>query len=64
MLQRELIYTAVTRAKKELYVICEPDTFYKGVINQRIKGTTLAEKAEFFKGKAEAEGSFVLKGGN
>lgn len=51
MLQRELLYTAVTRAKKELYVICEPDHFIKGINNQRITGNTLAEKAEFFKGK-------------
>lgn len=51
MLQRELLYTAVTRAKRELYVICEPDAFDKGVRNQKIKGTTLAEKAEYFKGK-------------
>lgn len=51
MLQRELLYTAITRAKKELYVICEPDHFDKGVRNQKIKGTTLAEKAEYFKGK-------------
>lgn len=51
MLQRELLYTAITRAKKELYVICEPDHFIKGIQNQRITGNTLAEKAEFFKGK-------------
>lgn len=53
MLQRELLYTAVTRARKELFVICEPDSFEKGIINQRIKGNTLQEKAEFFKGKLE-----------
>lgn len=51
MLQRELLYTAITRAKKELYVICEPDAFDIGVTRQKIKGTTLAEKAEYFKGK-------------
>lgn len=51
MIQRELLYTAITRAKHELYVICEPDHFDKGVRNQKIKGTTLAEKAEYFKGK-------------
>lgn len=51
MLQRELLYTAVTRAKQELYVICEPDTFTKGITGQRIKGNTMAEKAEVFKGK-------------
>jgi len=51
MIQRELLYTAVTRAREELYVICEPDTFTKGIINQRIIGNTLTEKAEYFKGK-------------
>lgn len=53
MLQRELMYTAVTRAREELYVICEPESFSKGITSQRIKGNTLAEKAEFFKGKLE-----------
>jgi len=51
MMQRELLYTAVTRAREELYVICEPETFTKGIISQRIKGDTLEAKAEFFKGK-------------
>lgn len=55
MNQRELLYTAVTRAKKSLYVICEPETFTNGIISQRIKGNTLAEKAEFFKGKLNNE---------
>lgn len=53
MLQRELLYTALTRARNEVYVICEPDTFTKGVISQKIKGDTLAEKAEYFKGRIE-----------
>jgi len=53
MIQRELLYTAVTRAKEELYIICEPDTFTKGITNQRIHGNTWQEKAEFFKGKLE-----------
>ena len=51
MLQRELLYTAVTRAREELYVICEPESFTNGIKSQKIKGTTLAEKAEYFKGK-------------
>jgi ATP-dependent exoDNAse (exonuclease V) alpha subunit len=55
MLQRELLYTGITRAKEELYVICEPDSFEKGIRKQRITGNTLEEKAEFFKGKV-AEG--------
>ncbi len=50
MLQRELLYTAVTRAKEELYIICEPESFIKGITNQRIKGNTLAEKAIYFQG--------------
>jgi exodeoxyribonuclease V alpha subunit len=53
MMQRELLYTAVTRAKKELFIICEPDTFTTAVKSQRIKGNTLLEKAEYFKGKIE-----------
>lgn len=51
MLQRELLYTAVTRAKEELYIICEPESMKKGILSQKIKGNTLAEKAEWFKGK-------------
>ena len=51
MLQRELLYTAVTRAKEELVIICELDHFVKGIESQKIKGNTLAEKAEQFKGK-------------
>lgn len=54
MLQRELLYTAVTRAKEELYVICHPDAFVKGITGQRIKGNTLAEKCKYFMGKVEA----------
>jgi len=53
MLQRELLYTGVTRAREELYIICEPESFTKGILAQRIKGNTIEEKAEFFKGKLE-----------
>ena len=55
MLQRELCYTAVTRAKKELFIICESDTFTKAIQSQRIKGNSLAEKAEYFKGLRDAK---------
>lgn len=61
MLQRELLYTAVTRAREELYIICEPETFVNGIKSQRVKGNTLAEKAEFFKGKLD--NGFVLNEG-
>lgn len=53
MTYRELLYTAVTRAKQELFCICESDTFEKGIVRQRIKGSTWQEKAEYFKGKLE-----------
>ena len=59
MWNRELLYTAITRARKELYIICEPDrgqkpgTLTKAARSPRIKGDTLAEKAEYFKGKQE-----------
>lgn len=55
MLQRELLYTGVTRAGEELFIICEPETFINGIKSQRVKGDTLAEKAEFFKGKVNGE---------
>ena len=53
MLQRELLYTAVTRAREELYIICEPESFTKGIRAQKIKGNTIAEKAEYFKGRSK-----------
>lgn len=53
MVSRELLYTGVTRAREELYVICEPETFTNGINSQRVKGNTLEEKAEYFKGKLE-----------
>ena len=55
MLQRELLYTAVTRAREELVIICERDSFEKGIESQRIKGNTLKEKAIYFKGKYSTE---------
>lgn len=57
MISRELLYTATTRFKKYLHVICEVDSFYNGVKSQRIKGDTLKQKAEFFKGKQQEPGS-------
>ncbi len=51
MLSRELLYTGVTRAREQLILMCEADSIQKGIERQRIKGQTLAEKAEFFKGK-------------
>jgi ATP-dependent exoDNAse (exonuclease V) alpha subunit len=55
MVQRELLYTAVTRAREELYIICEPESFVKGILSQRVKGDTLEEKAQYFMGKLDKQ---------
>lgn len=58
MLSRELVYTAVTRAKHELLIICEGDTKpYQNSIaaaaaRPRIPGNSLRDKIEFFRQKA------------
>lgn len=64
MLTRELMYTAITRARHELFIICEPDRTVSGSHipnslnraskNPEIKGVTLQEKAEFFKAKKKS----------
>lgn len=46
---RELIYTAVSRAKTYVTIICDPKTLTRGIENQRIPGSTLEEKKEHFK---------------
>lgn len=53
MLQRELLYTGVTRAKKQLTIVCEKDSFTNGILSQRIKGNTLEEKAIYFQGRKD-----------
>lgn len=62
LISRELLYTAVTRAKRQLIIIAEKNTFYKGVAAPRIKGNTVAEKAEYFKGKLDAKLATSSKG--
>lgn len=52
-LSRELVYTAMTRARKHLHIFTHPDGLAAACRNQRIKGNTIAEKAEFFKGKRD-----------
>ena len=51
MVRRELLYTAITRAREQLVIICEKDTFIKGINSQTIKGNTLEQKAAYFRGK-------------
>lgn len=53
MLFRELIYTAVTRAKEELYVICPPSIFVAGITSQRLPGKTLEDKIAAFERYAQ-----------
>lgn len=61
MLFRELVYTAVTRARQNLYIFCEGD-LNADTINSikfaagkpRIKGETLAEKLEFLRTKQDS----------
>lgn len=61
MCSRELLYTAITRAAKELYIICEPDrgikvgTLTKASKSPRLKGNTLAEKLVSLKEKFAQE---------
>lgn len=59
----EMLYTAITRAKNRLVVFCEPETFENGIKNRVIKGKTLQEKAEFFKGKEERRAAIGGLGG-
>lgn len=48
MCSRELIYTAITRAAEELYIVMPPKLLAKAGAKPRIKGDTLAAKLEFF----------------
>lgn len=59
MLSRELLYTAVTRARQELFIICEPDkgevynSITRAAKSPEIHGVTLKEKALYFTRKAK-----------
>ena len=59
MLSRELMYTAITRAREELYIICEGDIapyqnqLLSAANRAVIPGVTLQEKIEYFKGKSK-----------
>lgn len=49
MCRRELLYTAVTRAKKYLMILAENNTFHKGIQSQDVPGNTWEEKSRVFK---------------
>lgn len=67
MCSRELLYTAITRAAKELYIICEPDrgmkagTLTKAAKAPRLVGNNLAEKLVSLKAKFELEERELIK---
>lgn len=66
MCSRELLYTAITRAAKELYIICEPDrgvkvgTLTKAAKTPRLKGNSLAEKLVSLKERFKKEAEELL----
>ena len=51
MAHRELLYTAVTRASKKVYLIAKHFMIEKAIATQRVKGNSLADKIEFFNAK-------------
>lgn len=53
MYSREWLYTAMTRAREECFILARPAALDKCVKRAVIHGVTLAEKAEYFKGKQE-----------
>lgn len=60
MLSRELLYTAITRARQELFIICEPDrgeiynSLTRAAKSPEIHGVTLEEKARYFMAKKKS----------
>jgi len=67
MLSRELVYTGMTRAKRDLVVIYSPqsapgkkdNSVAKGISRQAIPGIGWKSKVEFFKGKAKKNGEEI-----
>jgi energy-coupling factor transporter ATP-binding protein EcfA2 len=63
MLNRELLYTAVTRARKDLTVMYSgrnplkagDSALQKGILNQKLNGNTLDDKLEYYRNKVTAE---------
>ncbi len=51
LLFRELIYTAMTRAKEELVIVDMSNALTGAIAAQRIKGNTVKEKIEWFNSK-------------
>jgi len=48
MMSRELLYTAMTRARENLIILSREEIIHKAIGNPRIKGNSLEEKIEYF----------------
>jgi len=48
MLTRELLYTAITRAREYCIIVDLCNQTQRGIDNQRIKGNSIQEKIEWF----------------
>ncbi|EKD22442.1 MAG: hypothetical protein ACD_86C00003G0005 [uncultured bacterium] len=59
-LSRELLYTAVTRAREEVCIIAKQDVVEKSIKTQRIKGNTLQDKIEYFNAKIELDNAVKI----
>lgn len=59
-LTRELVYTAVTRAREKLILIAKPDVLAKAVKQQSIKGNTLEEKIQSINSGASNIGTYPV----
>lgn len=55
MLSRELIYTAITRAREYCIIIDLCNQLDKAIANQRIKGNSVQEKIEWFNSEVSLE---------
>lgn len=56
MCSRELVYTGITRAAEELYIVMDPKLLASAASKPRIKGDTLSAKLEYFNARlAEKE---------
>ncbi len=57
----ELLYTAVTRASKEVTIVAKKYLLDKAIATRRIKGSTLRDKIEYFNANMRLEGITCTK---
>lgn len=62
MLKREWLYTAVTRARENVYIICNNRGLDTALRNESIKGNTIAEKIKSYliETKVDEDGGFSI----